>query len=248
MKDDRKKFLENINLQSTKLGKNKKIFNNSLKFINDIDDYDYNYLWTWFGVPIIQLPADIIVNQEVIFNTKPDVIIETGIARGGSLIFYASILKLIKKKFKVIGIDINLKKHNRKSIKQSIFSRYIKLIDGSSVDINTISKIKKMIKKNDKILVILDSNHSKEHVYEECKLYSTLVTKNSYLIVTDTILGFMSKKQTPTKRSDIWYKGNEPMSAVKKFLKKNKSFRIDKSLNGKLIFASSYNGYLKKIK
>lgn len=98
MKDDRKKFLRNINIQSSKLGKNKKILNKSINFINQVDYYDYSYLWTWFGVPIIQNPTEILVNQEIIFKIKPDVIIETGIARGGSLIFYASILNLLKKK------------------------------------------------------------------------------------------------------------------------------------------------------
>ena len=111
-----------------------------------------------------------------------------------------------------------------------------------------IFKSKELDKKKSKVLVILDSDHSKKHVYEECKLYSTLVSKNSYLIVADTVLGFMNKKQTPKKRSKIWFKGNEPMSAAKKFLKENKNFKIDKTLNGKLIFSSSYNGYMKKIR
>ena len=248
MNDDRKKFLKNIDAKSARLGKNKKILNESINFINQVNFYDYLYLWTWLGVPIIQNPTEILVNQEIIFKIKPDVIIETGIARGGSLIFYASILSLLKKKFKVIGVDIDLRKHNRNSLNKSKFSKSIKIIDGSSTEKKTFLKIKKLINKNSKVLVILDSDHSKNHVYEECKLYSTLVSKNSYLIVADTILGFMNKNQTPKKRSNIWYKGNEPMSAAKKFLKENKNFQIDKSLNGKLIFSSSYNGYLKKIK
>ncbi len=248
MKDDRKKFQRETNLQSYKLGKNKKILNESIKFIKTLDYYDYSYLWTWFGLPIIQNPAEILVNQEIIFKTKPDVIVETGIARGGSLVFYASILSLLKKKFKIIGIDINLRRHNRDNIKKSRYSKSIKIINGSSTDNKTFFKIKKLISKNSKVLVILDSDHSKKHVYDECRLYSSLVTKNSYLIVADTMLGFMKKNQTPKKRSSIWYKGNEPMSAAKNFLKENKNFKIDKSLNGKLIFSSSYNGYLKRIR
>jgi cephalosporin hydroxylase len=248
MIDDRKKFLKNINDKSTKLGKNKKILRNSINFMHQLNFYDYPYLWTWFGVPIIQKPTEILVNQEIIYKLKPDVIIETGVARGGSLIFYASILSMLKKKFKVIGVDIDLRKHNRESLNKSKFSNSIKIIDGSSEDKNTFLKVKKLIKKKSKVLVILDSDHSKNHVYEECKLYSTLVSKNSYLIVADTILGFMKKNQTPKKRSKIWFKGNEPMGAVKKFLKENKSFEIDKTLNGKLIFSSSFNGYLKRVR
>ena len=246
--DDRKKFLKNIKSKSLSLGKNSQILKKSMNFLVEVDKYDYSYLWTWFGVPIIQLPSDIIVAQEIIYKLKPDIIIETGIARGGSLIFYASILSMIKKKFKVIGVDINLHKHNRDSINKSKFCKFIKIIDGSSVDKKVFLKIKGIIKKKSKVLVILDSDHSKNHVYEECKLYSSLVSKNSYLIVADTILGFMNKNQTPKKRSKIWYKNNEPMSAANKFLRENKDFKIDKTLNGKLIFSSSFNGYLKKIR
>ena len=141
MKDDRKKFQRETNLQSYKLGKNKKILNESIKFIKTLDDYDYSYLWTWFGLPIIQNPAEILVNQEIIFKTKPDVIVETGIARGGSLVF-TSILSLLKKKFKIIGIDINLRRHNRDNIKKSRYSKSIKIINGSSTDNKTFLKKK----------------------------------------------------------------------------------------------------------
>lgn len=246
--DDRKIFSKKTELLSTKLGKDKKILNKSINFATAMQKYFYPYLWSWMGVPIIQNPADILVNQEIIYKLKPDIIIETGIARGGSLIFYASILSMVKKKFKVIGVDINLHKHNRKSINNSKFSKFIKIIDGSSVDKKLFLKIKRLIKKKSKVLVILDSDHSKKHVYEECKLYSSLVSKNSYLIVADTILGFMNKNQTPKMRSKIWYRNNEPMSAANKFLTENKDFKIDKTLNGKLIFSSSFNGYLKKIR
>lgn len=248
MTDDRKKFLKNITLQSNKLGKNKNILNQSIKFLKNVDDYDYSYLWTWFGVPIIQLPADIMVMQEILYKIKPDVVIETGVARGGSLLFYASILKLIKKKFKIIGIDVDIRQHNKKSIKNSIFSRYIKLIQSSSTDSNIKKKINKYVKKKNKILVILDSNHTKKHVLEECKIYSKFVSKNSYLVIADTIIGFLKNNEMPKKRSIVLKKGNEPLSALKDFLKINKKFKVDKTLNGKLIFSSNYNGFLKKIR
>ena len=182
MNDDRKKFLKNIDIQYTRLGKSKKILKESLNFSNQVNFYDYSYLWTWFGVPIIQNPTEILVNQEIIFKIRPDVIIETGIARGGSLIFYASILSLLKKKFQVIGVDIDLRKHNRDSLNKSKFSKSIKIINGSSTEKKTFVKIKKLIKKNSKVLVILDSDHSKNHVYEECKSYSTLVSNLDYLV------------------------------------------------------------------
>jgi len=248
MRDDRKKFLNNVIIKSRKLGNNKKIFKKSLNFIHDVDKYDYSYLWTWLGVPIIQLPSDVMVAQELIFKVKPDIIIETGVARGGSLLFYASILKLIKKKFKVIGIDIDIRAHNRKSIESSFLSKNIKLLEGSSTDYLILKKVKNCINKNDKVMIILDSNHTKEHVLKECNMYENLVSKNSYLIVADTIVGYLDNKQIPKKRSIILKKGNEPASAVKDFLKINNKYKIDKNLNGKLIFSSNFNGYLKKVR
>ena len=118
--DDRKKFKKLVETNSKNLGKNKKLFSNSINFLTKLDKYRYYYLWSWFGAPIIQLPTDMIAIQEVIYKVKPDIIIETGVARGGSLIYYASILKLLKKKFKVIGIDIDLRSHNVDTIKKSV--------------------------------------------------------------------------------------------------------------------------------
>jgi len=246
--DDRKKFLKNIKSKSLSLGKNSQILKKSMNFLVEVDKYDYTYLWEWFGVPIIQLPSDMLVAQEIIFKTKPDVIIETGVARGGSLIFYASILKLIKKKFRIIGVDIDLRAHNKKSILSSKFKKYIKLIEGSSVSSETINKVKKYIFKKSKVMVILDSNHQKEHVLKECNLYGNLVTKKNYMVVADSTIGFLNKNQIPKKRSVILNIKDNPYSALKTFLKKNDKFKIDKELNGKLIFSSNFNGYLKKTK
>ena len=173
--------------------------------------------------------------------------IETGVARGGSVIFYSSILNFFKKKYKVIGVDIGLRDHNRKAIFNHKMSKNIKIFDGSSVDIKIFRKIQKICK-NKKVIVILDSDHSKKHVLEELNLYSQLIKKNGYIVVADTILGFLNKKQTPTKVSKILYRGNEPYAALKEFLKKNKNFTIDKKLNGKLLISQNFNGYIKKIK
>ena len=245
--DDRKKFNRNSVKSSLKLGKSRSILKKSIKFLCDLDKFNYSYLWTWGGVPIIQLPSEILVNQEIIFRTKPNIIIETGVARGGSLLFYSSLLRFMYKNYKVIGIDNDLRPYNRKSIFKSSLSKNVSIVNGSSIDIKTINKVKKKISKKDKVMVILDSNHSKKHVLEECRSYSKIVSKHCYLVVADTILGYFNKKQTPKKRSHIWYKGNEPYSAVKEFLKINKNFKIDEKLNGKLIFSSSFNGYLRRL-
>ena len=152
--------------------KNKKF----VSFINLLMDTKYVYHFDWLGVPTIQFPSDLIILQEIFFKYKPDVVIETGIAHGGSLLFYSSILRLFKKKFKVIGIDIKIKKNNRRKILSSAVSNNIKLYESSSTDLNTLSKIFKETK-NKKVIVILDSNHSHEHVLNEIKLFSKMIKK-----------------------------------------------------------------------
>lgn len=247
IKDDRKIFKSIMESNSLKLGLSKKNLKKSIEILTLLDQHYYSYIWSWMGLPIIQLPSETMVNQEIIYKYQPDVIVETGVARGGSVLFYSTILNMIKKKYKVIGIDIALRKYNRKAIFQHRMSKNICILDGSSTDSEIFKKVKKLCK-NKKVIVILDGDHSKKHVAEELRLYSQLIKKNGYIVAADTILGFLNKKQTPTKVSQVLYKGNEPYSAVKEFLKKNKDFKIDKALNGKLLISQNYSGYIKKIK
>ncbi len=206
--------------------------------------YQYSYHFTWLGRPIIQFPQDMIALQEIIWKTKPDVIIETGIAHGGSLIFSASILELIGKG-KVIGIDIDIRKQNKIEIeKHSLFKR-IEMIEGSSVDSKIIKKIFSMIEKKEKVLVLLDSNHTHEHVLKELNAYSSIVKKGSYIIVFDTMVEDMPENSFPNRP---WDKQNNPKTAVKEFLKKNDRFKIDKNYEKKLLITSSPDGFLKCVK
>ena len=156
-------------------------------------DTKYVYHFDWLGVPIIQFPSDMIVLQEIIFKYKPDIIVETGVAHGGSLLFYSSILSLLKKKFSVIGVDIKIKSINKKKILSTPLSKHIKLFESSSTNNSTFEKIKK-ITLGKKIIVILDSNHSHDHVLNEIKMYSQLIKKNGYLVVMDTAIEFIKKK------------------------------------------------------
>ncbi len=206
--------------------------------------HQYSYHFTWLGRPIIQFPQDMIALQEIIWKTKPDVIIETGIAHGGSLIFSASILELIGKG-KVIGIDIDIRKQNKIEIeKHSLFKR-IEMIEGSSVDAKIIKKIFSMIEKKEKVLVLLDSNHTHEHVLKELNAYSSIVKKGSYIIVFDTMVEDMPENSFPNRP---WDKQNNPKTAVKEFLKKNDRFKIDKNYEKKLLITSSPDGFLKCVK
>ena len=216
----------------------------ALKFLIDSCKYKYSYNFNWLGRPIIQYPQDIIALQEIIWLTKPDLIIETGIAHGGSLIFSASMLELIGNNGLVVGIDIDIRKHNKIAIQKHPLFKRIKMIEASSIDKSTIQTVKKYVKGKKSILVYLDSNHTEEHVLKELELYSPFVTKNNYLIVFDTVVNDMPDSCFTNRP---WKKGDSPKTAVKKFLKNNRGFIIDTHFD-KLLISVAPSGYLKKIK
>lgn len=226
-----------------KLGESKRLKSLALNFIQNSSLFKYSYHFAWLGRPIIQFPQDIVAMQEIIWEVKPDLIIETGIAHGGSLIFYASLLELIGEG-EVVGIDIDIREHNRKEIEKHKMFKRIKIIEGSSTDGKVIKEVKKIVKKHKKVLVCLDSLHTHSHVLKELNLYSKFVSEESYLVIFDTIIEYMPRgffKDRP------WDKGNNPATAVKAFLKKNKNFVVDKEIEGKLLITSAPDGYLKRI-
>jgi cephalosporin hydroxylase len=242
--DDRAAFEEKKRAQAEALGRDGEIFKHALKTLHAADKYDYTYLWSWLGVPIIQFPADVMATQEVIWSTKPDVIIETGVARGGSVLFMASLLELIDKG-KVIGIDIDIRPHNREAIERHPMGKRVVLIEGSSTDPEVIARLQAHIPRGASVMAVLDSDHSRDHVLAELRSYGPLVTTGCYMVVADTILGHLDAEQTPPNRSKIWLKGNEPRSALTAYLKETDRFEVDPIINGKLILSSSPGGYLR---
>ena len=204
----------------------------------------YSYNFSWMGRPIIQYPQDIIAMQEILWKVKPDLLIETGIAHGGSIIFYASILQLIGKG-EVLGIDIEIRPHNRKAIEDHPMARRITMIEGDSTFSGVLDKVEEIVKEKKSIMVCLDSNHSHDHVLNELKLYSPFVTKGSYLIVFDTIIEELPNEFYPHRP---WSKDYNPKTAVRDFLKVNDRFTIDKSIEKKLLITVAPDGYLKCIK
>ena len=201
--------------------------------------------FSWMGRPLIQFPGDIIAVQELISTIKPNKVIETGIAHGGSLILSSSIMFLNNiKNAQVIGIDIEIREHNKIEIKKSRFSDMITLIEGSSIDKNVFEKVSKKITNDDKVIVFLDSNHSHNHVIEELNLYSKLVSKGSYLVVFDTHVEDMPSDFIWENRP--WGKGNNPKTAVHEWIKNNKNFEIDNYLENKLLLTSAPDGFLYK--
>jgi cephalosporin hydroxylase len=190
-----------------------------------------------------QYPQDIIAMQEILWQLQPDLVIETGIAHGGSLVFYASILELIGKG-QVLGIDIDIRPHNRKAIEEHPMFKHITMIEGSSISRQTVLQVEKAVEGKQIVLVVLYSNHAHEHVLKELQLYSPFVTKNSYLVVFDTIIENIPEGSFPGRP---WGKGNNPKTAVYEFLKTNSDFIIDKDVEHKLLITVAPDGYLKKI-
>lgn len=227
------------------MGANEKISQKSRDWINSVASYKYVYNFKWMGRPIIQLPMDIVAIQELIWDIKPDLIIETGIAHGGSIIFSASILELIGESGEVVGIDIDIREHNRIEIENHPMYKRITMIEGSSIERNVIEKVKSIAQNKKKIMVMLDSCHTHEHVLKELELYSQFVTKDSYLIVMDTAVEFGREEDLKDRE---WGIGNNPWTAVEEFLKDNDYFEIDKMIENKLLLTSATDGYLKRIK
>jgi cephalosporin hydroxylase len=243
--DDRAQFQAETAALAQRMGEDQALFEKGKDLIVEADKYKYSYLWTWLGVPIIQMPADIVALQEVIWQSKPDVIIETGVARGGSIIFFASLLELIGRG-KVIGIDIDIRAHNRDTIESHPMAKRISLIEGSSIAATTLEKVRANIPDGAHVMVVLDSNHSCDHVLAELRMYAPLVSRAHYLVVADTVLGFLRPEQTPRERSQVWLPGNEPLAALNEFLREDHRFEPDPVMNGKLIVASSPGGYLRR--
>lgn len=239
------KEFENKNERNIKLmSKDKALAKTTKKWFLQSYNYEYSYHFKWLGRPIIQYPQDIIIIQEIIWRVKPDLIIETGIAHGGSLVFSASILSALGKGT-VLGIDVDIREHNKRAIESHPLSRMITMIEGSSIDESIVKKVHKIAKGKKKIMIILDSNHTHEHVFKELMMYSPLVTKGSYLVVFDTIIDEMPESFFPHRP---WNRKNNPKTAVKEFLRKNKRFVVDKSIENKLLITAAPSGYLKCIK
>ncbi len=203
----------------------------------------YSYNFRWLGRPIIQLPQDIIAMQEIIWEVQPDLIVETGIAHGGSLIFNASMLELIGGSGEVLGIDIDIREHNRKEIeKHSMFKR-IRMIQGSSIDPEVVDDVKRFAEQKKRVLVCLDSNHEKDHVLEEMRAYCGLVSIGSFMVVFDTIV----EELAGIKGSKDDFETNNPRAAIRVFLSENSDFKVIENWNHKLLITHNPNGFLQRI-
>lgn len=204
--------------------------------------YRLMYEVSWLGRPIIQLPTDILLMQELIWELRPDVIIETGVAHGGSLILSASILELLGGNGIVAGIDIDIRAHNRAAIESHPLAKRIRLIEGSSTAEETIAAARSLCQGAERVLVILDSNHTEAHVRAEIDLYHAMVTPGSYLVVHDGAQAWVS--DIPRGKEE--WRHDHPLTAIHGFLAQNKDFEIDRRMN-RLLITSSPDGFLRRI-
>lgn len=206
-------------------------------------EYRWVYNFSWLGRPMIALPTDMYGFQEIIWKVKPDLIIETGIAHGGSLMFSASMLELLGGDGQVVGIDIDIRAHNRVEIEKHPLYKRITLLEGSSVAPEVVEQVYKLAEGKKSVMVILDSNHTHAHVLAELEAFGKLVTKDSYLVVCDTIVEVQDEHFSSDRP---WGKGNNPYTAVQEFLRTHKAFEVDYEIENKLFFTCAPSGWLKK--
>ena len=246
-----KDFDEEVNERIKSNYNNRKLKNSANNFMKLSTDPKYSYNFSWLGRPIIQYPQDIVIMQELIWKIKPDLIIETGIAHGGSLIFSASMIELLQhcekddKKRMVLGVDIDIRNHNKHAIEEHPLSERIAMIEGSSIDPVIVDQVYEFAKKYKTVLVCLDSNHTENHVLEELNAYAKLVSVGSYCVVFDTIIDDLPEGTYPDRP---WGVGNNPKTAVAKFLKKNENFSVDYKIDGQALISAANGGYLKRVR
>lgn len=255
-----KQFREQVQENIEGLSRDRDMQDLSRIWLRDTLKHRYSYNFSWMGRPIIQYPQDMVAMQELIWSTKPDLIIETGIAHGGSLIFSASMLAQLDmveaiemgstfdprtSRRKVLGIDIDVRAHNRAAIEVHPMASRIQMIQGSSIAPEIIEQVKRVASGYDRTLVCLDSNHTYEHVLAELKAYAPLTSVGSYCVVFDTIVEDLPAEMFPDRP---WGPGDNPKTAVWEYLKSHPEFEIDKSIQNKLLITVAPDGYLRRLR
>jgi cephalosporin hydroxylase len=256
--DTNKRFEDEVVANVRGLMQDTELHELSLQWIQAVAPHKYSYNFSWLGRPIIQFPQDIVAMQEIVWQVKPDLIIETGIAHGGSLVMSASLLAMLDvceaidqgrvcdpkaSKRKVLGIDIDIRRHNLDAIQEHPMASWIQMIEGSSISTDVIARVNAESARHKRILVCLDSNHTHDHVLAELRAYAPLVTVGSYCVVFDTAIEDMPQRFFTNRP---WGPGNSPKTAVHEFLAENSQFEIDQEIIGKLQISVAPDGYLKR--
>ncbi len=243
--DPIKEFYSERQADVEKMSRDEALKQKSLEWMVAADKYKYTYNFTWLGRPIIKYPSDIIATQEIIWKVKPDLIIETGVAHGGSLMLSASMLELLGGDRRVIGIDIDIRAHNRKEIEEHPLYRRIDLVEGSSLAEDTVAEVKRLSAGYSNVMVFLDSLHTHAHVAAELEIYAPMVTVGSYLVLPDTFIEYFPPGYYADRPWDV---GDNPMTALRDFMEGNTEFEVDRGLNEKLMITEAFDGYLRRIR
>jgi cephalosporin hydroxylase len=242
--DELKRFSDEVTGNVDRLMADADMQARSRAWLTEITRHRYTYNFTWLGRPVIQLPQDLLAVQELVWQVRPDLIVETGIAHGGSLVHSASLLELLGGDGLVVGVDVDIRPHNRREIEGHPLGRRIRLIEGSSTDASVAAAVRELAHGRRAVLVMLDSDHTHAHVLRELELYAPLVTRGSYLIVFDTLIEDLPDELFAGRR---WGKGDNPKTAVWQFLKTTDRFEIDARVAGKLLLTCAPDGYLRCI-
>jgi cephalosporin hydroxylase len=237
-------FAQEVSENVRRLGADNELRNLSRQWIFHAASHNYTHNFRWLGLPIIQFPQDAFAAQELVWDYKPDLIIETGVARGGSLVFYASLLELIGNG-EVVGVEIALQPDNRHAIESHPLAKRIRLVDGSSTAPETVAKVYAHAATKMRVMVILDSNHTHDHVLAELRAYAPLVRAGGHLIVFDTGIEEAPEGQWPNRP---WRKGNSPGTALRAFLAETDRFTVDHDMDARLQISVAPGGYLRCIK
>jgi cephalosporin hydroxylase len=248
--DPIREFEDQVTRNIESLGKDVKARDLSRIWCQETNRSGYTYNFSWLGRPIIQYPQDIVAMQEIIWTVQPDLIVETGVAHGGSLVFWASMLELNaacggSKDAAVVGVDIDVRAHNRKAIESHPLAKRISMIEGSSTAPEVVDQVRTIAAGRRRVLVCLDSNHTHAHVLAELETYAPLTSVGSYCVVFDTLIEDMPADMFPNRP---WGPGNNPKTAVREFLKTHSEFEIDKRIDYKLLISVAPDGYLKRVR
>ena len=241
----KEEFLNLNDISAKKMFKDKALQNQALEVLVKADEYRWIHQNSWFGEPLLNLPQDMFAIQDIVWRTRPEFIIEVGVAWGGGLLFEAMLLEVLGGQ-KVIGVDIFIPEDLKKRINShGKMSERISLIEGSSTSPDTLVKIKEILAGSNKVLVILDSYHTHDHVLKELQAYASFVGKGNYIVCGDTIVEYIP---TQLHRTRPWGPGNNPATAVKDFLEKTDRFLVDEKIDQRLLFSCHPGGYLRAIK
>lgn len=245
MTDELSEFYKSREASIAAMSQDKVLKQKSIDWMLHADKYRYSYNFSWMGRPVIRYPSDLVLQQEIMWDIRPDLVIETGIAHGGSVVFSAAMQFMMGIPPEVVGIDIDIRSHNKDLIEGHPMGKYVTMYEGDSVNPEIIEKVRSHCVRKSSVMVVLDSSHNHNHVLAELNAYADFVSVGSYLLLPDTLIEFFPKGYYASDRP--WDVGNNPHTAMREFLSGNGNFIVDESLSSKGSISEAPDGYLRRI-